>query len=178
MHPSSSRRHGGSRIAWIGYSRTTVHGMSGACKPPIASPCSPKGSRTLFDTLPNPHCSSHPRSRVDSHAGTARFVFLMATTRTAAANENEGEIFRIALECKRLFLRYAGPEARTSETQEKVASLLKRFNAWSSNIGVFAAPSASLDKTLQYSNEIRSFVTQLLSLLRRNLEFGMSPNGI
>lgn len=100
----------------------------------------------------------------------------MATTSTATTDENKREIFHLARECKRL-LSYADLGLNTSETREKVASLLKHFNAWSSNLGVFAAPSASLDKTLQYSDEIRSFVTQLLSLLRRNLEFSTSPNG-
>jgi len=101
----------------------------------------------------------------------------MATTSTAATGENKREIFHLARECERLLLSYADLGLKTSETREKVASLLKRFNAWSSNLGVFAAPSASLDKTLQYSDEIRSFVTQLLSLLRRNLEFSTSPKG-
>ncbi|RSL50314.1 hypothetical protein CEP54_011990 [Fusarium duplospermum] len=56
-------------------------------------------------------------------------------------------------------------------TREIVNSLLKDFEAWCFNLGVFAAPTASLDQTLRYSDEIRGVVTQLLLILRLNLEF-------
>ncbi|KAL2673720.1 hypothetical protein Neosp_012163 [[Neocosmospora] mangrovei] len=85
------------------------------------------------------------------------------------SSESSSEILTLASECSELFqdCAHSGPE----DDQASVASLFKVYGAWCFNLGVFAPPTAPLDQTLRYSDEIRGFVTQLLLMLRRNLEF-------
>ncbi|KAF5246035.1 hypothetical protein FAUST_1446 [Fusarium austroamericanum] len=84
---------------------------------------------------------------------------------------NAREIFTVASECSVLFQKCAHADQKPPKAQKDVALLSKDFEAWCFNLGVFAAPTASLDQTLRYSDEIRGFVMQLLLALRRNLEF-------
>ncbi|KAH7254601.1 hypothetical protein B0J15DRAFT_558854 [Fusarium solani] len=96
-----------------------------------------------------------------------------------ASPANAREIFTLASECSALFQRYTRVDQKLlgspPKAQRDVASLSRDFEAWCFNLGVFAAPTASLDQTLRYSDEIRGFVTQLLSILHRNLDFKNPP---
>ena len=94
-------------------------------------------------------------------------------TTTGIAEQEKQEILHLARVCERLFSKYADPQLPFSETRARAELQQQRFYVWASYLGVFAHPSASLDKRLEYSDEIRSLVIQLLSLIRRNLEFGM-----
>ncbi|KAM0429962.1 hypothetical protein ACHAPT_005966 [Fusarium lateritium] len=82
---------------------------------------------------------------------------------------NNGEIFTLARECDELFQKCAGQQP--SRVQQDAALRHKDFEAWCFDLGVFAAPTASLDQILRYNDEVRGFVMQLLSILRRSLEF-------
>lgn len=96
------------------------------------------------------------------------------------ATPGEGEkreIFHLARACEDLFLKYADPELPVSDPRGRAELQQQRFYVWASYLGVFAAPDASLDKRLQESDDIQNLVVQLLSLMQRNLEFGMFRRG-
>ncbi|RMJ06561.1 hypothetical protein CDV36_013840 [Fusarium kuroshium] len=80
-------------------------------------------------------------------------------------------ISSLASECKKLFQDCVPEGSEALMAQATVTCLFKDFEAWCFNLGVFAAPTASLDQTLRYSDEIRDAVRQLFLILRLNLEF-------
>lgn len=81
------------------------------------------------------------------------------------------EILDLAHNCRELFVKCTSAHSVLSETHEKIDLQQQRFYVWESYLGVFAPFNASLDKCLQYSDEPRSLVLQMLSVLQRNLEF-------
>jgi hypothetical protein len=80
-------------------------------------------------------------------------------------------IFQLARTCESLFLQYTDPGLKITENRTRAELQLQRFYVWASYLGVFASHAASLDKRLEYSDDIQNLVLQLLSLVRINLEF-------
>lgn len=97
----------------------------------------------------------------------------MATTGPIAAAGKKRDIFDLANICEDLFSRYADPNLPLPEPKARADLQQQRFEVWASYLGIFAPYDVSLDRRLEYSEEIRSLVIQLLSLMRRNLDFGM-----
>lgn len=94
------------------------------------------------------------------------------TTSGMAGEGKKREIFHLARICEDLFTKYTDPKFKVSEFRTRAELQQQRFDVWASYLGVFANPNASLDKRLECSDEIQNLVVQLLSLMRRNLEFG------
>ena len=86
------------------------------------------------------------------------------------------DIFTLSKSCEDLFLILTDPkpDLNISEVQARAEVQQQRFYLWISYMDVFAPYTASLDRRLELSNEICSLVTQLLSLMRTNLEFSRS----
>ena len=95
----------------------------------------------------------------------------MATTGIVGEGKKR-KIFDLAHICDYLFVKYADPNLPVSEPRARAELQRQRFEVWASYLGVFATLNASLDKRLEYSDEIQNLVVQLLSLMRSNLEFG------
>ncbi|WQF77072.1 Putative NACHT nucleoside triphosphatase [Colletotrichum destructivum] len=90
----------------------------------------------------------------------------------ASAKSEKREIYALALACEDLFLKcYATPHFLPSVAGETAEIQHERFRIWSSYLGVFASYKASLDKRLEYCDDIHNLVIQLLELMRKNLEF-------
>ena len=106
-------------------------------------------------------------------ASIARCWPVMATAIILPSHEKR-QIFDLASICEALFLEYADPDRPFPEPRRKAELQLHRFYVWASNLAAFASFKASLDKRLECSDEIQNLVVRLLSLMRRNLEFGMS----
>jgi hypothetical protein len=98
----------------------------------------------------------------------------MATAGVVAETKKR-DIFDLANICEDLFSRYADPNLALPEPKARADLQQQRFEVWASYLGVFARYDVSLDRRLEYSEEIRDLVMQLLSLMRRNLDFGMFP---
>ncbi|KAM0425639.1 hypothetical protein ACHAPT_009171 [Fusarium lateritium] len=97
----------------------------------------------------------------------------MTTTASAQGVGIEDErasrdILDIAQICKDLFIAIC---TSSSDLVARADLQQQRFYVWASYLGVFAPFNASLDKRLQYSDEIRALVVKMLSVLQRNLEF-------
>ncbi|PVH67866.1 hypothetical protein DL98DRAFT_600035 [Cadophora sp. DSE1049] len=87
------------------------------------------------------------------------------------AEAKKREIFGLANICEDLFSRYADPNIPLPEPKARADLQQQRFELWASYLGVFAPYNVSLDRRLEYSEEIRNLVMQLLCLVRRNLDF-------
>lgn len=89
-------------------------------------------------------------------------------------SENKGEsntkIHDVASACESLFLECANAPL-LSTLHQRAALQRQQFHVWASYLGVFADYHASLDKRLEYSDEIGSLTVQLLSIIKRNLNF-------
>lgn len=103
---------------------------------------------------------------------SSRSLPLMATPGIVSEGKKR-EIFHLARTCEKLFMKYVDSNLPISEPQARAELQQQRFVVWASYLGVFAPPSASLDKRLEYSGEIQNLVVQLLSLMQSNLEFSM-----
>ncbi|KAL6900092.1 hypothetical protein GGI43DRAFT_384268 [Trichoderma evansii] len=80
---------------------------------------------------------------------------------------SDSDIYSQASYCKRLFLSYS---KISSPYAARVSAYQRRFMTWASFLGVFASESASLDRRLEFSPEIKEFVMAMLRLLQTNLE--------
>ncbi|KAJ4176205.1 hypothetical protein NW767_015522 [Fusarium falciforme] len=85
----------------------------------------------------------------------------------AGGVEDKHNILILAQTCETLFSKYADPQLPSSDTRARAKREQQRFHCWVSD-----PFNVSLDKRLEYSDELRSLVVQLLSLMHRNLEFG------
>lgn len=81
------------------------------------------------------------------------------------------DIYHSARSCEDLFLTYTDPRLPQSDLRTRAELQQQRFYVWASYLGVFAAYDASLDKRLEFSDEVRGLVLQLLSQIHINLEF-------
>lgn len=99
------------------------------------------------------------------------------TTPPAPPMRNEAKISDSGHYCQALFLECAEQPQRLQDIRNRAELLRQRFHIWASNIGVFTSSSnATLDKRLEYSDEVKDLVIQLLSLMERNLKFGESKS--
>lgn len=93
----------------------------------------------------------------------------MATMR--APPEQDGrKISDLAGDCQDLFLNCTSQQL-SLENQSRTELQRQRFHVWASYLGLFTSDGAALDKRLEYSDEVRAMVVQLLSLMERNLYF-------
>lgn len=95
----------------------------------------------------------------------------MATPK-APAEHDEGNISGMAGACQDLFQKCTGQQRLSSADRSRAELQRQRFHVWASYLGVFASDNTALDKRLEYSDEVRVIVVQLLELMERNLRFG------
>jgi hypothetical protein len=93
-------------------------------------------------------------------------------TPAAPPKRDKTKISDVGDSCQDIFLKCAELPQRSQDTRDRAELLRQRFHIWASNIGVFTSSNATLDKRLEYSDEVRGLVVQLLSLMERNLKFG------
>jgi hypothetical protein len=89
---------------------------------------------------------------------------------TCIPSQNNTKISDVAGACEVLFLECAN-RLLPSTIRQRAELQRQQFYVWASYLGVFADDHASLDKRLEYSDEIKSLTVQLLSVIRRNLKF-------
>ncbi|KJZ70854.1 hypothetical protein HIM_09768 [Hirsutella minnesotensis 3608] len=88
-------------------------------------------------------------------------------TLASPSEHHERKISDVGGACQDLFLKCTAQPQRSSRAELQ----RQRFHVWASYLGVFASDNAALDKRLEYSDEVRGLVVQLLSLMERNLRF-------
>ena len=84
-------------------------------------------------------------------------------------------IYDASRQCSTLLNEYMIDEAISSELYTTIQELRGRFEAWAAYTGAFALPRASLDARLAPHDDIKNMVLDLLTMLERNLQWGMCP---
>ncbi|KAH7153365.1 hypothetical protein EDB81DRAFT_648834, partial [Dactylonectria macrodidyma] len=83
-------------------------------------------------------------------------------------------IYDTARRCSELFDRIIGSMQNQSPEINSAEELLGRFRLWTSYVGVFAVPRASLDARLKGHTKVKDMVLELLEMLERNLHWESS----
>jgi len=93
----------------------------------------------------------------------------------ATDEDTNHQIYDLAENCEDLFEDLLLVLLRTSDKQYRIVQEhQQRFERWTGYLGVFAAPQASLDSRLKSDPDVRDLVTQLLEILKRNIQHGES----
>lgn len=80
------------------------------------------------------------------------------------------DIYSRAWECEALFARCLETPSKHSA---EIFACHRRFLSWASILDVFADESASLDRRLEFSPDMRELVMSMLRILQKDLERGM-----
>jgi hypothetical protein len=93
-----------------------------------------------------------------------------------AALEDAEPILDLAVECETLYTEHITrlEESRKTDDAIVLSELNQRFAAWATSLGVFAEAKVCLDSRLRHHVDIRDQVLRLLSIMERNLAFGMA----
>lgn len=89
----------------------------------------------------------------------------------------EHAIYFLASECDVLFKQtISALPNETASTYRPLLEYYQRFELWTGYLGALAQPEFSLDRRVQFNEDVRQTIVELLRLIRTNLARGKHCN--